>query len=257
MVLLRELQFSLIKVQGGDLVKLKVLIAEDEGLAKKELEFMLSQIEDVELYPSASTGKELLENYNKNLPNLVFLDIEMPSQDGIEAAQELRKKPDPPYIIFTTAYDHYALDAFRLQAVDYLLKPFSEEQLAEAIQRVRDLLHRNIKTGASKLILDDGERLHVLDPKTILFACKEERSVHIYTKEQRYSTKLTLQELEEKLRPYLFFRCHRSYLVNLNQIKELVPWFNGAYNLHLQGLASHKIPVSRSSVKSLLRQLGL
>lgn len=249
------------------------MIAEDERLAREELEYLLNERKEIESCHSVSNGRELLETFERVKPDVVFLDIHMPEMQGIEVAKLLKKKEKSPLIIFTTAYEEYAVEAFGLQAIDYLLKPYGEERLNEALSRVIKELERNEKfskplhakkeemitapSKMSKLLLDDGERLIVIDPKTILYMMREDRAIQIYTAEQTYQSKLTLQELEEKLTSFHFFRCHRSYLVNLHYIKEIVPWFNGAYNIALNNKEKTKIPVSRSSVKELFTLLQM
>lgn len=257
-------------------MKLKVMIAEDERLAREELEYMLMDIEDLIICPSVTNGKELLCQYDEHLPDVVFLDIQMPELEGISVSRRLRAMEPSPLIVFTTAYEEYAVEAFELNAIDYLLKPFSDERLEEALARVRTQLIRQVandnvekipadqEKGAaskgvkmSKLLLDDGDRLFVIDPKSVYYVMRDDRVLQIYTADNVYPSKLTLQELEVKLRPFNFFRCHRSYLVNLNYIHEIVPWFNGAYNITLQDGDKTKIPVSRLSAKELLSILQM
>lgn len=258
-------------------MEIKVMIAEDEKIAREELEFLLGENSDFVLCPSAINGRELLEKYEEYKPDVVFLDIQMPELIGIEAAKKLSRHDHSPLIIFTTAYEQYAVDAFGLNAVDYLLKPFTEERLKEALTRIRKELQQNQtdqgkinndhQEGASvpkgkaskisKLLLDDGNRVSVVDPNSIYYVMRDERVVRIFTKEQEYESKLTLQELEEKLAPYHFFRSHRSYLVNLQYIEEIQPWFNRTYNLILKDYPKTKIPVSRSAAKDLMNILQM
>jgi two-component system, LytTR family, response regulator LytT len=260
---------------------IKIMIAEDEKLAREELTYMLSEYDDLTVCGTASNGKDLLAMYEQMKPDVVFMDIQMPKIDGMRAAKKLSEYPAPPFIIFTTAYDEHAVEAFGLNAVDYLLKPYSEERLHEAVERIRKQIHhgkggdpapsafaeeigehnnRRHAGGDSpladipyaKLLLDDGERFVVLDPSSIYYIVRHDRAVHIHTAEQVYTSRMTLQQLEAKLKPFNFFRPHRSYLVNLTYVQEIVPWFNGAYNLKLTHKSETKIPVSRSAAKQLL-----
>ncbi|SDN70571.1 two component transcriptional regulator, LytTR family [Paenibacillus sp. yr247] len=249
---------------------IKVMIAEDEWLARKELSYLLGQEENVELLPNASNGKELLELVNEWEPDAVFMDIQMPELDGIQAARMLKTAAIAPLIVFTTAHDDHAVEAFGLNAVDYLLKPYSHERLKESLARIRSklsnipvptqqankILFSSKARNWNKLLITDGEKHVLLDPETILYAEREEKSIHIYTSSnQIYMSKISLQELENKLGELPFFRPHRSYLVNLNSIDELVPWFNGAYNLILKNEKRTQIPVSREMAKELFRLL--
>lgn len=258
-------------MKGVRLIKpIKVMIAEDERLPREELIYLLQQEEDLELLPSAANGRELLELVQTWEPQVVFLDVQMPEMEGIQAARMLKASPQDPLIVFTTAHEDYAVTAFGLNAVDYLLKPYSPMRLKETLQRIRGKLaertsaHRlssgkEISASAkkwNKLLLDDGTKHVLINPEAILYAVREERVIRVYTAEgQCITAKHTLQELEEKLESFSFFRPHRSYLVNLNQIEELVPWFNGAYNLILKDKKRTSIPLSREAAKELFRVL--
>ncbi|GGG03756.1 LytR/AlgR family response regulator transcription factor [Paenibacillus abyssi] len=258
---------------------MKVMIAEDERLAREELLYLLSQEQDVELLPFAVNGAELLELADIHKPDVVFLDIQMPGLDGVQTAQQLMNIEPQPLIVFATAYEQYAVEAFRIEAVDYLLKPYDEDRLREALQRIRKLLASSegaspspasaapaaLKASGSKvlqppikpkLLVDDGSRMIVIEPVKIGFAVKEEKQTHIHMADgQVHATRQTLQELEEKLTGYAFFRPHRSYLVNVDFIDEIEPWFNGAYNIILKDAKRSRIPVSRSAGKELIRRL--
>lgn len=247
--------------------KIKVMIAEDERLAREELMYLLEQEKDIELVSSVDNGRELLETIKQLTPQVIFLDIQMPEMNGIQAARMLKSHMEELIIVFTTAHEGYALEAFELNAADYLLKPYSYLRLKETLGRIRQKMAEQseglVNSRASsadklnKLLIDDGERLVVIDPERILYAEREEKVIHLYTSDdQRFTSKYTLSELSEKLKNYLFFRPHRSYLVNLNQIDELVPWFNGAYNLILKDKKRTTIPVSRDSAKELFKLLN-
>ncbi|WP_134683066.1 LytR/AlgR family response regulator transcription factor [Brevibacillus migulae] len=247
---------------------IRVLIAEDERLAREELSYYLSQEADIELLPCAVNGRELLEKVAEYEPDVVFLDIKMPELEGVQAARMLSSRKQQPLIVFCTAYENYALDAFSLNAVDYLLKPTEPHRLKETLQRIRKRLQESaqgggkepgMSTGAApkvtKLLLEEQNRFVVIEPESILFAVRDERVIQIHTLQETFTSKMTLQQLEEKLHAYPFFRTHRSYLVNLQYVAELVPWFNGAYNLKLKTGKPTQIPVSRSYARELLKRL--
>lgn len=241
-------------------MKIRIMIAEDERLAREELVYLLQQETDVELLATATNGRELLELVDVNEPDVVFLDIKMPELEGTQAARMLASRKQQPLIVFCTAHEEFAVDAFKLYAVDYLLKPFEPKRIQETMQRVRERLvkakaEQTAPSKRSKLLVEENNRLVVIDPATIVYAVREERFVQIHTQTETYTTKMTLTQLAEKLQAYDFFRTHKSYLVNLQFVSELTPWFNGAYNLTLKGDARTKIPVSRTSAKDLLRKL--
>lgn len=257
------------------------MIAEDERLAREELAYLLEQEPDIEMLPYAASGRELLELAAQWQPDVVFLDVHMPELEGLQAARMLKASPHSPLIVFTTAYDEYAVEAFGLNAIDYLLKPYSHIRFKESLERIRARYAGNqglpvatvpaavharpgglqppeAKAGkmSGLLLLDDGDKHVLVDPEAILYAVREERIVAVHTSEgQRIMSKQTLQELEERLAGYSFFRPHRSYLVNVNRIAELSPWTNGAYNIVMKDELRTVIPLSREAAKDLFRLL--
>lgn len=243
-------------------MKISVMIAEDEMLALEELVYMLEKEKDIELCPSAETGDELIDLYFEHKPDVLILDIEMPGVTGVEAAKRIMKSAnEPPLFIFTTAYDNYAIDAFEIEAVDYLLKPFDHIRLHQALERIRKRLEDKREAPVqnspnNKLLIDDGEKMIVLSPDSIYYAVPSQRTLEIHTENEVIESKMTLQELEKKLEGLSFFRTHRSYLVNLNHIHEITPWFNGAYNITLKNKEKTTIPVSRSARKALFEKFG-
>ncbi len=245
-------------------MKINVMIAEDEYLAREELIYLLEKEKDIALCPSAESGEELVELYLEHKPDVLFLDIEMPGITGVEAAKQIMKSTNnPPLFVFTTAYDAYAIDAFEIEAVDYLLKPFDQVRLHQAMERIRKRLLDSSESSthipgksSSKLLIDDGEKMIVLSPDSIYYAVPSQRMLEIHTENEVIESKMTLQELEKKLEGRSFFRTHRSYLVNLNHILEITPWFNGAYNITLKNKEKTTIPVSRSARKALFEKFG-
>ncbi|SHN26375.1 LytR/AlgR family response regulator transcription factor [Gracilibacillus kekensis] len=234
-------------------MKLQVMIAEDERLAREELSYLLQQEEDVLLSPSAENGEQLLQLYRECKPDVLFLDIHMPGLTGLEVAKILRSEDGKePVIVFTTAYETYAVEAFELQATDYLLKPFDEKRLSTTLMRVREELPKrmNKKPKIDKLIISTDKKMMVIDPLEVGYAVREGRQVLLHTlTNEVFVTKMNLKELEEKLRAFPFYRPHRSYLVNLDAIEEITPWFNGAYNIVLKDKVKSQIPMSRTVAK--------
>jgi two-component system response regulator LytT len=241
-------------------LKIKALIAEDERLVREELAYLLQQEEDFILCPSAVNGQQMVDLYDQYDPDVIFLDIHMPSLSGIDAARRIRSESGhAPLFVFITAFEEHAVQAFDLEAVDYLLKPYDTERFQVMLERVRkhlSYLPKKTKVvRTSKLLVEDKEKMVVLDPKSIYYAERVDRLIEIYTVKEVIRSKMTLQELEDKLNGHPFFRPHRSYLVNLEWIDEILPWFNGAYNLILADGKKTRIPVSRTSAKSLFQLL--
>ena len=262
---------------------ISVVIADDEPLARDELTYLLKQCEDIEIVGEASQGAEALEKILALKPDVAFLDIHMPNLDGLTVARKLLEVNQTIMIVFATAYDQHAIQAFEVNAVDYLLKPFDEERVLKTVERIRqrfsspnnnsenEKLNNSLVellkkiTGESvsrsvsqfqapiisKLAVQGEDSIVLLDPKDILYVYRENRDVFIKTSIKVYLTKYSLQALEEKLASYPFFHAHRSYLVNLNFAQELVPWFNGAYTLILNDEERSRVPVSRAYVKAL------
>lgn len=244
-------------------MEIKIMIAEDEQFAQEELLYFLESEDNVILCPIAETGEQLIDLYFEHQPDVLFLDIEMPGLSGIEAAKQIVKATsDQPYFVFTTAYETYAIEAIEVEAVDYLLKPFNKARFRQALERIRrrllaeEMLHDQKNGNTSKLLIDDGEKMIVIEPETIYFAVPGQRALEIHTKDEVLESKLTLQELERRLADFPFYRTHRSYLVNLNYIQAITPWFNGAYNITLKDKENTIIPVSRSARKELFRKFG-
>ncbi|GAB3798098.1 LytR/AlgR family response regulator transcription factor [Virgibacillus kimchii] len=249
-------------------MNLRAMIAEDELMARKELLYLLKNEKDIVLLPHAETGEQLIELYSEHQPDIIFLDVEMPGLTGVEAARYITERSEghSPLFVFTTAYDEYAFDAFEIEAVDYLLKPYEETRFQKAMARLRNNIGmaeknkpRTETSGqneltTSRLLIDDGERMVALSPEAIYYAVPNKPMLEIHTEDKVLYSKMTLQELEEKLSGYSFFRAHRSYLVNLNHILEITPWFNGTSNITLKDKYKTKIPVSRKASKTILEK---
>lgn len=239
---------------------IRTLIADDELYSRDELKHLLSSYPAIQVVGEAETGESAVMKALQLQPDVVFLDVEMPKMTGMEAAKSLLELKKVPLIVFATAYPQFAAEAFRYEAVDYLLKPYDDEQLRETIQRIekRFLTQKDKEPGkqAGKLAVEgDGEILY-LEPKEILYISREEKFSKIITRTNEYETKTPLKDLESRLLPYSFFRIHKSYLVNLDYVTRLTPWFNGAYQLQIEGREG-MLSVSRNYVKSLRTELEL
>ncbi|AXI10269.1 response regulator [Oceanobacillus sp. 143] len=244
-------------------MKIHVMIAEDEQLAREELIYLLEKEEDVSLCPSAENGEQLVKLYVEHEPEVIFLDVHMPGMHGLEAAKKITELAfiKPPLFIFTTAYDEYAIEAFSIEAIDYMLKPYDTARFQMAMQRARKRLQQlEMKQNNSpdissanpiKLLIDDNDRMVVLSPDSIYYAVPYNRMLEIHTEDRVIISRMTLQELEKKVQGYSFFRTHRSYLVNLNHIQDITPWFNGTSNVTLNNKEQTTIPVSRAARKHL------
>jgi two-component system response regulator LytT len=273
---------------------LKALIIDDEQLARDELQYLLSSIDDVEVVAQGKNGIEAIDLVPRLSPDVLFLDVQMPGLDGFAVLRKLLEKTGPttlPQIIFATAFDKYAVRAFEVNAVDYLLKPFDRARLVQALERVRARLqnpspgrpnapatsgstpalsHEQLNSlirlieqqsgaaapangrSSSKIVVQAGTRMLLVDQKELCFAAIDEGVISVSTATLEGQSKCrTLEELLELLDPQMFWRAHRSYVVNINHIKEVVPWFKSSYQLRMNDRKGTEIPVSRAQTRRL------
>jgi two-component system, LytTR family, response regulator LytT len=258
-------------------MSLSAVIVDDEQLARDELAFLLKNVGDVEVVAQGKNGVEGVNLIREHNPDLVFLDVQMPGLDGFGVIKKLLDKKLPlPKIVFATAFDQYAVKAFEVNAVDYLLKPFDRQRVAQSIQKARvkmeakdgsseklETLVRMLESQkpTSKILLKATGRLFLVSQKDICFASIEDGIISVITSGasgmEGQSNCRTLEELLDSLDPNLFWRAHRSYLVNINRIKEVVPWFKSSYQLRMDDKKQTEIPVSRAQTKRLRELFGL
>jgi two-component system, LytTR family, response regulator LytT len=289
---------------------IRAVIVDDEQLARQELEYLLRKADDVEIVAQGKNGVEAVELVRAHQPDVVFLDVQMPGLDGFAVLKKLlekgRKSP-LPNIVFATAFDRYAVRAFEVNAVDYLLKPFDEKRVRHTLERVRsrlaevaagsplptsvsstrsssvkettvevapttnavderlDALVRLLeqqqapaKNTAAKIVLRVGGRLLLVEQREICFASIEEGTISVATHSiEGQSNCRTLEDLLELLDPKLFWRAHRSFVVNIHRIQEVVPWFKSSYQLRMDDRRHTEIPVSRGQTKRLRELFNL
>ena len=253
---------------------LRALVVDDEQLARDELCYLLDEVGGVEIVGQAGNGPEALEAVAKLVPELVFLDVQMPGFTGFEVARVLAGQERPPAVVFVTAYDEHAIQAFEVNAVDYLLKPVDANRLEGAVQRARrrrseewplnDHLERIVQLvegrqgQRNQVAVKAGERFLLVQADEIIFASMADESINIVTGQIAGTCNFrTLDELQARLDPATFWRVHRSHLVNINKIKEIVPWFSRNYILRMKDAKGTEIPVSRSQTRRLREYLKL
>jgi two-component system LytT family response regulator/two-component system response regulator LytT len=247
---------------------MSAIIADDEQLAREELRFLLDEIGDVEVVGTASNGIEALELIERLDPALAFLDIQMPGLDGLGVVKRLRENQiEPPHIIFSTAYEQFAVEAFRLEAMDYLLKPVDRERLSETLTRARRIVADRLtepvaatspKPAFTRLLLRSGTRNLVIGPEELVYATIANGVITLVASQvEGQSSFRTIEELQAALDPDMFWRAHRSYLVNVNRIREVVPWFKSTYQLRMDDKRTSEIPVSRLQSRKLREMLKL
>jgi len=263
--------------------RLRALVVDDEQLARDELNYQLGQTGGVEVVGQAADGLEALAAIERHEPDVVFLDIQMPGLGGFEVARRLlEREEDAPALVFVTAFDQHAIEAFEVNAVDYLLKPVDLGRLEAALQRARrrldagrapraggeppvnDQLERIVRMMAGRQVRPEqvairvGERLMLVQADEIIYASLADESINIVTGQVvGVSNYRTLDDLHARLDPEVFWRVHRSHLVNINKIKEIVPWFSRNYILRMRDSKGTEIPVSRTQTKRLREYLKL
>ncbi len=257
---------------------LRCLVVDDEPPARDELAYLLSCLDNVEIVALASTARAALQAIAEHAPDLVFLDIHLPGQDGFFVTGELCAMPNPPLVVMATAYDDYAIRAFDENAIDYVLKPFTEDRIAKSVERARSLLQRKgpgagkdavdrllaaLSLGRSqsckRIPVEHSGRLLLLDPEEILYCRAENKRVYVHTYKEFFPAQAgsTLESLGERLSPELFFRCHRAFLVNLAHVQAVTSWENGRYLLTIKNPEQTEIPVSKANARELKARIGL
>lgn len=240
--------------------QISTLIVDDERYAREELTYLLEKFPDVQVLGAAESGEAAILKALQIQPDVVFLDVEMPKMNGLEVAKTLIELKKVPLIIFATAYPQFAAEAFRVNAVDYLLKPYDERQLKQTIERIEKKLYPTSTVDNTeklgKLAIETGSDIDYILPEDILYIYRDDKVSKIITQTNEYEVRTTLKELESRLVPFSFFRIHKGFLVNLKYVSRLTPWFNGAYQLELEGI-DEKLSVSRNYVKDLRYRLEL
>jgi len=247
---------------------MRALIVDDEKLARDELAFLLKSFPEVDVVGEASNGLEAIECIRELEPDLVFMDVQMPGLNGVEAVRKLASDGGPlPHFIFATAHEQYAVEAFEVNAADYVLKPIDKARLEKSLERagklletpekdarrVEQLLERIAPTSApSKLLVRNSNRMFLVDAADVVYAKIQDGAITVVsTYVEGLSNYRTIEELQSHLDPRTFWRAHRSYLVNINRIKEVVPWFKSSYQLRMADKNQTEIPVSRAQTKRL------
>jgi two-component system LytT family response regulator/two-component system response regulator LytT len=271
---------------------LSALIIDDEELARDELKYLLDSVGGVDVLAEGSNGIEAVNLIEEHRPDVVFLDVQMPGLDGFAVIKRLKEHSDAwvrshpeaeqeplPQIVFATAYDQYAVRAFDVNAVDYLLKPFDRDRVEQAVVRVKGRIAGGPATAApaaqidtllrllnrpqpapqpAKLIVQAQNRLLLVDQAEICYAAIDEGVIRVVTQQFEGQSKCrTLEELLDLLDPAVFWRAHRGFVVNINHIREVVPWFKSSYQLRMNDKKQTEIPVSRSQTRRLRELFNL
>ena len=258
-------------MQNRATATISAILVDDEKLASEELAYQLKEFPDIDIIATASNGIEALKLIQDLEPDLVFLDVQMPGIDGMGVIRKLRELDIPlPYFVMATAYDQYAVEAFRWEALDYVLKPVDKERLTVAVDRARKAVGDRNKAAPpepaspkpalqrSKLLVRSNQRNFIVDAQDVVYATIDDGLITVVASNlEGQSNYRTIEELQSNLDPDTFWRVHRSYLVNIHRIKEVIPWFKSSFQLRMDDKKQTEIPVSRVQTKRLRALLKL
>jgi two-component system LytT family response regulator/two-component system response regulator LytT len=256
---------------------ISAIVVDDERPACDELVYLLKQFEDVEVLATAHNGLEAVKLIEDLDPDVVFLDVQMPGLDGLGVIQRLTEKEIPlPHFILATAYDQYAVEAFKWGAMDYLLKPVEQDRLAVTLERARKAVAEKASSAAisappvgaselstrapqrTKLLVKSAGRNLIVDAQDVIYATIDDGVITLVASNvEGESNYRTIEELQSNLDPDIFWRVHRSFLVNINRIREVIPWFKSSFQLRMDDRKHTEIPVSRVQTKRLRALLKL
>jgi DNA-binding LytR/AlgR family response regulator len=241
--------------------KLQAYLVEDEPAARAELRFLVEKAEDVEIVGEAGDADSATEEILDLEPDVCFVDIQIPGGGGLELAARLKAALPRLHVVFATAFAQHAVQAFELEATDYVLKPFAEERVHGALERVRARVAEEEASRAAaqpleRLAVERARRTYVIDLDDALYFCTDGGLVYVQTRGgERFGCNFTLRDLEDQLDGRKFFRCHREYIVNLTRVREIVPQAAGTYRLVLDDEAKSEVAVARNRVRGLRGRL--
>jgi len=257
---------------------INTILVDDEKPAREELAFLLKAFPEINLLGQGKNGLEAVNLIKEHSPDLVFLDVQMPGLDGFGVLKKLvERKLKVPHVIFATAFDQYAVQAFDVNAVDYVLKPIDKARLAKAIQRAKREIDSTVSpaerleqlvsqlaapktssTQLNKILVKSQQRMLLVDAEDLIFASIEDGLISVTAREVEGSSNYrTLEELHEAVSSDSFWRPHRSYLVNIHHIKEVVPWFKSSFMIKMNDKKQSEIPVSRQQTRRLRELFNL
>lgn len=244
---------------------IKIVLVDDEQLAREELRFLLGEHSGLEIIGEFASGAQAIEGIPALQPDVIFMDVYLQDMDGLDVIRTLQQLDVRSSVVFATAYDVHALHAFEVNAVDYILKPFSKDRLKVTIERIQQRLQPDdyelsqkisrlieeigVKQRPRKLAATCKGRVVLIDPQELLYVVAEGRYASLVTAQEIWPTTFSLHEIQERLDPAQFLQTHRSYIVNLDRIKEVIPWFNSTYKIIIEGENLTEIPVSRTYIK--------
>ena len=233
---------------------MRCIIIDDEYLAIEEVKYFIEKFSNIKVVGEFDNSLSALKYIEKNKVDVIFLDINMPNLDGMSFAKIISRFEIKPKIVFVTAYKEYAFDAFEVEAFDYILKPYSEDRIISTLVK----LDKNSKSVIKnkKITLHNQQKMIVVSINDISYCKASERETLVYVETKEYVTHMSISNFYDKLENEKFFKSHRSYIINVDKIKEIIPWFNNTYNLKLENV-DELIPVSRSNIEQFRQIMGI
>ncbi|MCY6957533.1 LytR/AlgR family response regulator transcription factor [Clostridium brassicae] len=232
------------------------IIVDDEYPAREELKYFIKEFSKIDIVEEFDDSVEALQYIESNKPNIIFLDISMPKLDGMALGKILNNFEKKIIIVFITAYKEYAVNAFEIEAFDYILKPYSEERIVRTLKRLERQEKSIDKCMSNKITLKQDNKLKVINIYDICYCEAHERETIIYIAKEKFVEHSSISEFYKKLPRKSFFKCHRSYIVNIEKITEIAPWFNNTYMLKLKAMETD-IPVSRNNINKFKHLMGI
>ena len=230
------------------------IIIDDEYPSIEELSFFVTNFSSIKIADKFDDSIKALEYLQTHSVDVIFLDINMPKLDGLSFSRVIKTLKYKPLLVFISAYSEYALEAFEVAAFDYILKPYSENRIVDTLKRLEHCT--STKPSNNRIALSRNNKLYVLNMNEIFYCEANEHEVYVYTKDDQYKVSSSISDFNKKLPQGIFFKCHRSYIVNTDKITEIIPWFNNTYIIKLQGLNS-EIPVSRQNIFLFKQLMGI
>lgn len=235
---------------------MRILIVDDEPLARNELRYLLNNIDNTLVVDEADSVEETLTSLLSETYELLFLDINLIDESGLELAEKINKMKHPPKIVFATAHDSFAVKAFELNALDYILKPFEQKRIEAALNKAKtSSINTNQESKLPTLSIQIDDKIYVINIQDIIALYVEEGQLNIITVNSEYAIHEPLSAFEKKLPENVFMRIHRSSIINKHHIKSAEQWFNHTYQVQLT--KNIKLQVSRSYIKQFKHEIGL
>lgn len=235
---------------------MKCVVIDKDVNARKELKYFINTFSRIQIEKEFNNGADALKYLIDNEVDIVFLEIDICKLNGMDLARILYEKNKKTKIIFVTKKENYAVEAFKIHAFDYILKPYSKERMISALERIDTIDINKLKINSDKISVVKDNKIYVIDIEDIYFIESNGKGIKIYTKDEEYTSKIKISEIEKRLLRKCFYKCHRCYIVNLEKINEIEPWFNSTYVLRFKYL-DKEVPVSRNNIKEFRELLAI